>query len=96
MYLFSTSIIEISLGIDNLASYTIILMKEATHFKLFLFYSRQSFDIAMNTIKLHIHFSQEYVFANGALQRIAVVRCLSSFVMISHKIVISCIVCFYN
>ena len=33
---------------------------------------RENFDLAMNTIKLYVHFSQEYVFANGALQRMTV------------------------
>ena len=33
---------------------------------------RENFDLAMNTIKLYVHFSQDYIFANGALQRMRV------------------------
>ena len=33
---------------------------------------REKFDIAVNTITLYVHFSQDYIFANGALQRMTV------------------------
>ena len=36
------------------------------------YFYRENFDLAMNTIKLYVHYSQHYVFANGALQRITV------------------------
>ena len=36
------------------------------------YFYRENSDLAMNTIKLYMHFSQNYVFANGALQRITV------------------------